>query len=174
LWETILAAFQTADEEIDESNNIIDEILRLARGLAEGNILDGIMAIGTTLGLMGAVATGNLDAVLESTDPIVASLLVGFILIGDAIAEAFSFKIEELIELQKVMAQVQENMILEQIEERAAEAPVPEPEPTPAPPAPPTPPRPPAPRPTPVPHVRPTPTVEPKVEPKPPPKKEAA
>jgi hypothetical protein len=173
LWETILAAFNTADEEIEESNNIIDEILRLSRGLAEGNILDGLMAIGATLGLMGAVATGNLDAVMDSTDPLTASLLVGFILIGNAIAEAFTFKVEELIELQKVMVQVQENMLLEEIETRAAEAPVPEPEPAPAPPAPPVVPRPPAPRPTPVPHVRPTPTLEPKVEPKPPAKTEA-
>lgn len=173
MWETIAAAFSTADEEIDGAQGIMDELMRLMRGFVDGNILDGILLLGTTLGLAGATVTGNLDAVLESTNPIVASLMVGFILIGDAIAEAFSFKIEELIELQKVMAKVQENMILEQIEERAAEAPVPEPEPTPAPPAPPVVPRPPAPRPTPTPTVRPVPTVKPKVEPKPPPKKEA-
>lgn len=173
MWETILAAFRAADDEVTGAQGIMDELARLANGLAEGNILDGLLLIGTTLGLMGATATGNLDAVMESTDPVTAALTVGALLIGDAIAEAFSFKIEELIELQRVMAKVQENMVLEQIEGRAAEAPVPEPEPTPGPYAPPQAPRPPTPRPTPVPVSRPTPTVKPKVEPKPPPKKEA-
>lgn len=172
MWETIAAAFSTADEEITGAQGIMDELMRLMRGFVEGNILDGVLLLGTTLGLLGATATGNLDAVLESTDPIVASLLVGFILIGDAIAEAFSFKIEELIELQEEMIKVQEKMVHDEIVERAAEAPVPEAEPTPAPPAPPRPPRPPAPRPTPVPYVEPIPKVKPKVTKKTVPKKE--
>lgn len=174
MWETIAAAHSTADEEIDGPLDILNQIFQEVSATISDIVEDTLTLIGTALGLIASAEIEKLNFFIHLMDPLIAILLSGFILMAEAFVEAFDFDIAEFVEVQKVMIALQEKMVHDEIVERAAEAPIPEPTPEPAPPAPPTPPPPPKPRPVPVPYVKPIPKVKPKKKRKTVPKKGAA